>query len=240
MNYDVSIIITSYNEENLLEAGVNEIIKVMEQSGYSHELIFIDDCSSDKTRYLILKLVKDKPNRSYVFHEINVGRGGTINEGIKLAKGKIVGYLDIDLEVHARNIPVMIHAIKSGNDIATAFRVYKISLAPYDILRYILSIGYRKLLRLLLKTPLHDTEAGCKFFSREKILPLIDKTQNKRWFWDTEIMTLSYLSGLKIVEIPCQFIRRLDKISSINLFKDIRDDLLSLLEFKNTLKDKTK
>jgi glycosyltransferase involved in cell wall biosynthesis len=236
MAYDVSIIIACYNEENLLVNSVKEIANVMSQTKYSYELIFIDDCSQDKTRDLILKLADDKSHIKCFFHEQNVGRGGTVCEGIQSAQGKIVGFLDIDLEVHARYIPSILWAIEhEGYDVCTAWRIYKIHL--HTIPRHILTVGYRKLVRLFLGTTILDTETGFKFFNREKILPVIEACKNKGWFWDTEVMLLSEKHGLKIKEIPCLFIRRTDKISSVKIISDSIDYFKNIWSFKQQLQN---
>ena len=235
MGYNVSIIVACYNEKDLLEESVKEIERIMDQTIYSYELIFVDDCSRDQTRDLIIKLTNNNRNMRYVFHEKNVGRGQTVKDGIKIAKGRIVGFIDIDLEVHSRYIPSMILAINDGYDVATGYRIYKVTLEPIDFLRHILSIGYRQFMKLLLGIPLKDTETGYKFFNRDKILPVIDKTKNAGWFWDTEIMALSYYEGLKIIEIPCLFIRRFDKKSSVRIFKDSFDYFVELIKFKRRM-----
>ncbi len=235
IDLDVSIIIACYNEEDILEENVREIQRVMGQTIYSYELIFIDDASEDKTRDLIIEITKNNPNMQYYFHKKNIGRGGTVIDGIKMAKGKIVGFLDIDLEVHARYIPSTIDAINSGYDVATGYRFYKVSLHPVSFLRHVLSIWYRRLAGLLLGLPLEDTETGYKFFNREKILPIIEKTENTRWFWDTEVMVLSYYGGLKIKEIPCLFIRRPDKKTSVKIFRDSFDYFFELWKFNKKI-----
>lgn len=235
MEYDVSIIIACYNEEPLLEQSVKELRQVMDQTRYSYELIFVDDCSKDKTREIIKRIVLGQQNMRFLFHEKNKGRGGTVKDGIKMASGRIVGFLDIDLEVHARYIPSMIQAIINGYDVVTGYRFYKVDLNPVSFLRHVLSIGYRKIMKQALKLPLNDTETGYKFFNREKILPVLEKTMNQGWFWDTEIMALAYYAGLKIIEIPCLFIRRTDKVSSVKIFKDSFDYLIALRSFKKEM-----
>jgi len=235
--YDVSIIVPCYNEEKIIEESVKEIEKVMSQTIYSYEFIFIDDCSKDKTRDLIIKIIKEAPNRRYIFHKENIGRGGTVSEGIKISKGKIVGFLDIDLEVHARYIPSFIGAIQENFDVAIAFRHYNISLKPDSIIRGIVSHGYRWLVQAFLRLPIKDTEAGFKFFNKEKILPILDFIEDKRWFWDTEIMALAFYNDLKIKEIPVLFIRRFDKKSSVKLFKESIEYVKKLISFKRRLKN---
>jgi glycosyltransferase involved in cell wall biosynthesis len=233
--YDLSLVIACYNEENLLVESIREIENVMSQTRYSYELIFIDDCSQDKTRELILMLAENDPHIKYKFHEQNMGRGGTVCEGINLAQGKIVGFLDIDLEVHARYIPSMLWAIEGeGFDVCTAYRIYKIHLRA--IPRHLLSMGYRKLARYFLGIDLLDTETGFKFFNREKILPVIAACKNTGWFWDTEVMVLAEKHGLQIKELPCLFLRRTDKISKVKVISDSIDYFVNLWKFKQKMK----
>lgn len=237
LNMDVSIIIACYNEEDLLVGSVREIENVMSQTSYTYELIFIDDCSQDRTRHIILKLADTQPHIRYVFHEKNVGRGGTVCEGLRMARGRMAGYLDIDLEVHARYIPSMLFAIENdGYDISTAYRVYKIPSGPFT--RHVLSVAYRKLVRYFLKTNLLDTETGFKFFNRQKILPIVDACENRGWFWDTEVMVLSEKNNLRIKEIPCLFIRQRDKVSTVKIIPDTIDYFSNLWKFRKRINDR--
>lgn len=239
LNPDISIIIACYNEEPLLENSVREIVNVMSQTKYTYELLFIDDCSRDRTREIIRSIAADNPHMQYVFHEKNVGRGGTVCEGIRMAQGRIVGYLDIDLEVHARYIPSIVWAIDhEGYDVSTAYRIYKIPSGPFT--RHVLSVIYRRLVRSLLKTRLLDTETGFKFFNRNRILPIVDVCENKGWFWDTEVMVLSEMNNLRIKETPCLFIRQKEKVSSVRVIPDTIDYFRSLWKFRRCIKEKLK
>ncbi|MCK4816210.1 glycosyltransferase, partial [bacterium] len=75
----VSIVIACYNESPHLKWSIGEIIRVMDHTPYSYELIFIDDCSQDDTRRLIQELIgkySHDHNMQSLFHEKNTGRGG--------------------------------------------------------------------------------------------------------------------------------------------------------------------
>ena len=173
--FDLSLIIACYNEEAHLERNVALIRETLAITPWSAELIFIDDGSSDRTRELIGALVESGENCRRTFHERNVGRGGSVAEGLRMARGRVAGFIDIDLEVHCRYIPTMVQAILGGgHDVATVHRIYKIDVTPGGILRAILSVGYRKVAQWLLGSPFMDTETGYKFFRREAILPLLD------------------------------------------------------------------
>ena len=233
---DISIVIACYNEESLLEESVKKIMAVMDATRWKYELIFVDDRSRDNTRQIIERIIAENPKHllKKIFHERNTGRGKTVTDGILAAEGTYVGYLDIDLEVGAHYIPLMMITLQQGADIATAFRVYKETLKIF--VRAVLSIGYRFLMHLMLKIPVKDTETGYKFFNRKRILPILNETKDPGWFWDTEIMARSYQANLKIVELPCLFIRRYDKKSSVNLFRDTFEYLTKLVKFSRVIK----
>jgi hypothetical protein len=89
-------------------------------------------------------------------------------------------------------------------------------------------------MRTVLRVPLNDTETGFKFFRREKILPVLGRTEDRGWFWDTEIMVRAHHAGLTIIEIPALFIRRFDKRSSLHPFGDTLDYARKLWRFRQT------
>ncbi len=224
---DVSLIIACYKDGAYLESSLQEIEKVMAQLRYSYELILIDDCSPDGSARIAEESALRRSNTRLILHLRNMGRGATVSEGMRMAQGKYVGFLDIDLEVHARYIPSMLQALEDGYDGATAHRYYEIRWNPGIFFRHILSVGYHSLVCLLLNLPYQDTETGYKFFRRERILPILDKTFSPGWFWDTEIMAQCYYHELRILEIPALFLRRPERTSTV---KPVRDSIVYLRE----------
>ena len=234
--YDLSLVVACYNEEVELEESVRQVVEILDNTRWTYEIIFVDDCSQDRTREIIEGLLVEYKGKNFrkLFHENNTGRGRAVADGIRIARGDVAGFIDIDLEVHARYIPSMMIAIQDGADLATAHRIYKVQLRLFN--RFILSTGYAWLVRQLLGVHLNDTETGYKFFKREKIMPVLDQVEDERWFWDTEIMVRSDLKGYRIVEIPCLFIRRYDRKSTVNVFRDSLDYLVKLWRFRRVVK----
>lgn len=229
---DVSIIIPCYNEENIIEDSVNQICEIMDNTKFSYEIIFVDDKSKDRTVEKINRIIANRNMRA-IFHDENEGRGKSVTDGIQIAKGDIVGFIDIDLEIHARYIPSLVLAIKNGADVATAWRIYKFKVSR--LLRFIASKGYNFLVRNFLGVRLKDTETGLKLFNRNKLLPILEKIESKHWFWDTEIMSRCYFSKLKISEVPALYLPRTDKKSTVRLFRDSYDYFINLLKFHRRL-----
>ncbi|MEW5855436.1 MAG: glycosyltransferase [Myxococcota bacterium] len=235
-NLDLSLILACYNEEPHLAESVREIVEVLERSRLRYELIFVDDCSGDGTRRVlteqVARLAEEQPHIpvTVLLHEKNRGRGATVRDGMRTARGRVMGFIDIDLEVHARYIPDMVRAVDNGFDVATGFRVYHVD--GTNLTRHVLSVSYRALMRKAIDTHLMDTETGYKFFNRERCLPVVEQTVTDGWFWDTEIMILCERAGLTVTEIPVAFVRRLDKRSTVRVVPDTLDYLKRLVEFR--------
>jgi glycosyltransferase AglD len=232
----LSLVLACYNEAEHLEASFAEIRDSLEQARFPFEVLLVDDASRDDTRAILARLVAAHPQLSLrtILHERNRGRGATVTDGFRAARGTITGYIDVDLEVHCRYIPSLVRAIERGADVATLRRIYAFQLRSLD--RYLMSRGYSLLVRRLLEIDVADTETGYKFFRREKLLPLLDEIRDPGWFWDTEFMARASRRGLKIVEIPGAYIRRGDKTSTV---KGVRDSLRyfrQLLSFRGELR----
>lgn len=232
---DVSVILPCYNESGLFVQSVSRIRSVLDASKYSYEVIFVDDKSTDNTKELIVAYCAKNPRFRAIFHQTNTGRGRAVVDGIKGAKGTVVGYIDIDCEVDPVYIPMMVDAIlKKGADVVIGKRYYRTS--PRAVAREVLSRGYQWLSDVMIGTGRMDTETGYKFFHRKKILPVVKKTRYAGWFWDTEIMVRAKRAGLRIVEHPVLFLRRFDKRSSVNIVKDTFEYLVQLYRFRKSLK----
>jgi glycosyltransferase involved in cell wall biosynthesis len=229
-------VLACYNEAPVLLQSFAEIRETLQSLHAPWEVLFVDDTSRDGTREMLSDLLARHADGSVrtIFHERNLGRGATVSDGFREARGEFVGYLDLDLEVHCRYIPALLGALQKGADVATIRRIYAFQPASLD--RYLMSRGYSFLVRKLLGTRLHDTETGYKFFRRESLLPLLEQIRDPGWFWDTEIMIRAERRGLRIVEIPGAYVRRYDKISSVSGVRDSIAYLGRLLRFRRELR----
>ena len=231
----LSLVIACYNEEQTLVANFAEIKETLQALHRPFEVIFVDDVSRDRTRDLIREIVAQNPelDLKVILHDQNKGRGGTVSDGFRAARGEIAGYLDVDLEVHCRYIPSLVQEIGKGADIATVRRIYAFQLRHLD--RYVMSRGYSWLVRLLLNVDIRDTETGYKFFRREKVMPLLDEIQDQGWFWDTEFMVRALRKGLTLKEVPGAYVRSDYKTSTVSGVRDSIAYFGRLLRFRREL-----
>jgi glycosyltransferase involved in cell wall biosynthesis len=217
---DLSLILACYNEQGIIEQRTGKIFQLLDTLGIGIEVIFVDDASQDETGRLIDRILIDNPGRNLrkIAHLQNAGRGGAVSSGIRAAGGLFVGFIDVDLEVKPDYIAPCLRALEQGYDVATVRRIYK--LQPGSLHRQFMSRAYNVLVKWQTGVPLTDTEAGFKFFRRERILPVLDQVQDQGWFWDTEFMVQAHCAGLRIIEIPARFERCADKTSSVRLWRD--------------------
>jgi len=239
-NLDLSLILPCYNENADLRRNIERVIGVIENMRIKSEIILIDDKSKDNTPKIINEISKNNKNIRSYFHSKNVGRGGTVAEGISRSKGDVVGFIDVDLEVSPFYIPEFYNTIKNNNaDVAVANRRYSLGFFHMGhLLRAALSKGYSYLIRKLFNVPIRDTEAGYKFFKREKIMPVLLEAKDKHWFWDTEIIVRSLMHGLNVRELQVDFIRNKEKKSTVRILPDIIAYISAIYKFRNSLNKK--
>ncbi len=229
---DLSVVIPCYNEAPYLRTSMALLTEVLAQTRWEYELILVDDCGSDNTRAIIEDICRTTPQCSFIFHDVNSGRGAAFKAGFRQARGTVVGFIDIDLEVGSHYVPLMVRQILChGYDVATGHRHYLIRQTG-GLIRVLLSCSYRRLCRWMLRFGIRDSETGYKFFNRETAADVVLGSENDGWFWDTEVMCRSVLADLRIIELPVLYLRRFDKQTSVRVFHDAPRCFRQLLKFQ--------
>lgn len=228
---DLSLIVPCYNEAAHLEKNLNRLKRVLDSVVYKCEIIIIDDASINNTLEMINRFIsanRGAENIKFIKHDKNQGRGKTVSDGLMASRGEIAGFIDVDFSTSPWYIPALAAEIKNGADIVIGQRIYKLKFKVLH--RWILSKGYKFLVRIFLGADLGDTESGCKFFRREKIMPVLGQVEDDKWFWDTEIIARSKLAGLKIIQLPTVFVRE-SLYTTVKIFSDSWRHLINLIKF---------
>lgn len=217
---DLSLILPLYNEGALLESNLLEILNTVDHAIFRTEIILIDDASQDSSATIGQRFAAAHPDRIRFFrHPQNKGRGATVMDGFRLARGRVVGYFDVDCEgspTHLLNFVPDI--LEDRADVITGRRVYPLSLLALP--RILISMAYRRIEQFILDVSYGDRQTGYKFFRANSILPLLDYVQYPGWFWDTEIMCLAEMARLRIEERPITFLRNPEKQSTVRVVRD--------------------
>jgi len=232
---DVSIVIACYNDAPHLKENFKKIVDIMNLTKYSYEMILVDDKSPDDSRKIIEEIIEDYPgmNIKRIYHEKNMGRGRTVTDGLLLAEGRFIGYLDIDLEVRPHYIPPVLLALEKGADFVLTARVFELTYR--GLARFVISKGYIRFSNKVLGTKGIDSEAGFKFFNKASMMPVIVTVKDNHWFWDTEVVYRARQAGKKIVEVPALFTRLGGKQSTVKIVRDTWRYITKLFEFKKKM-----
>jgi hypothetical protein len=236
----LSLLVPCFNEAPHLEKNLKRLKEVLDSAVFTYEIVIVDDVSTDKTVEIVEQFISSNNsagNIKFIKHGQNKGRGKTVSDGIMAAQGEIVGFVDVDYSTSPWYIPALVAKIKEGADIVIGQRIYKLKFKVLH--RWILSKGYKFLVKLFLRVDLGDTESGCKFFNREKIIPILSQVRDEKWFWDTEIMARSYLAGLKISQLPTVFIRE-SLYTTVKIFGDSWRHFINLIRLKKELENSAK
>jgi len=235
---DLTLIVPCYRESSHIEKSVPHLLWTLRAFDLDYEVLFIDDVSPDDTREKLSRILQGYPESRLILNEVNLGRGATVEKGIRLSNARVVGFLDVDLSTQPIYVGHLARYILDDvADVATCQRIYKIDVRVLHKIfhRILMSYGYRSFSSRYLEHHLLDTETGSKFFNRVKILPVLDRIESKHWFWDTEVMVYSQLAGLRIVEVPSIYIRRPEKPTTVKVLSDSWTHLKSAIRLKRKM-----
>ena len=120
---DISVVIPLYNEEESLPELTAWIERVMKENGFSYEILFIDDGSTDGSLEVIRGLAAANPSIHAVSFSRNYGKSPALNVGFGRAKGDVVITMDADLQDSPDEIPELYRMIKEdGYDLVSGWK----------------------------------------------------------------------------------------------------------------------
>lgn len=198
----LSVLIPCYNEITT----IREIIDQVEATGLAHEIIVVDDGSTDGTREILDSL--DGHGRVRVFlHQRNQGKGAAVRTALEHATGDVMLIQDADLEYDPRDYPALIQPIKEG--IAQAVYGSRFLGAPRRTMFFWHMLGNRFLTlvtNVLYDTILSDMETCYKMFTADVAAKLNLKSHG--WGFDPEITAKILRQKVRIYEVPIRYAGR--------------------------------
>ena len=110
----LTCIIPCYNEEESLPFFYDEISNILETEGYSYELIFVDDGSTDHTLKILKKLAKMDTRVSFLSFSRNFGKESAMYAGLCHAHGDYIAVMDADMQDPPSLLPEMLNIVQTG------------------------------------------------------------------------------------------------------------------------------
>ncbi len=167
MHLDLSIVIPLYNEEESLPELVSWIERVCKENGYRHEVVMIDDGSTDSSWEVVKKLSAEFPAVKAIRFQRNYGKSPALYEGFKAADGNVVITMDADLQDSPDEIPELYNMIvKDGYDLVSGWKKVRYDNA---VTKNLPSKLYNGVNRWVTGIKLHDMNCGLKAYRRKVI-----------------------------------------------------------------------
>ena len=205
MNLDLTIVVPAFNEAHRLADGVRRFEVAVAEGAVDvdrTEVIVIDDGSTDGTADTAGKLLASLPHHQVVRLPGNRGKGAAVRAGVSLARGTCTAYMDADMAIDPRAIPLLLDGLQS-TDVAIGSRALPDSMVESTyILRSLMGGLFNRLVTTGTALGLHDTQCGFKAFRTPAARLLFHLVRIDRFAFDVEILVRARRLGLTITEVP--------------------------------------
>jgi len=223
-NTFLSIVIPAFNEENRIGQTLRGIFGFIETTGYSVEIIVVDDGSTDRTAELV-EAQRRKPEYKEILRLIrnpkNLGKGYSVRTGMLHAKGGIVLFTDADLSAPIAEVTKLMTPILSGQcEISIGSRALEGSEIGIHQAkaREVAGRLFNYFVRKLTGLGFRDTQCGFKAFHQSVIKEVFGRQKFLDFSFDVEVLYIAKKLGYRILEIPVKWNHA--EGTKVNMFRD--------------------
>ncbi|MDE5585248.1 MAG: glycosyltransferase family 2 protein, partial [Muribaculaceae bacterium] len=164
---DISVVVPLYNEAESLPELHSWISRVMAEHGFSYEIIFCNDGSTDESLQVIKGLAKEDPHVHCMSFARNYGKSPALNEGFRMAQGEVVITMDADLQDSPDEIPELYRMItEDGYDLVSGWKQKRYDPLSKTIPTKLFNATARKVSGI---KNLHDFNCGLKAYKRDVV-----------------------------------------------------------------------
>jgi hypothetical protein len=221
---DVEIVVPVYNEASQLVERVTELRRFLDDTFPFRALItVVDNASTDETFALASALAATTPGVA-ALHLTRKGRGHALRTAWSSSCAPVVAYMDVDLSTSLSALLPLVAPLLSGQrDVAIGTRLAPGAHVVRGPKRELISRAYNLLLKLSLRGRFSDAQCGFKALRRESALELLPLVKDDEWFFDTELLVTAERLGLRICEVPVDWVD--DPDSRVQIVRTAVSDL---------------
>ena len=220
----IEIVVPVHNEEAGLALSVRRLHRFLTaEFPFSWRIVIADNASTDATAVIGARLARELPSVSLLQLE-RKGRGRALRAAWSLSDAQVVCYMDVDLSTDLRGLLPLVAPLLSGHsDLAIGTRLAHGARVVRGPKREVISRGYNRLLRCALRARFSDAQCGFKAVRAELVPDLLPDVRDDGWFFDTELLVLAQRRGLRIHEVPVDWVD--DPDSRVRIVRTAIDDL---------------
>jgi putative flippase GtrA len=207
----VDVVIPVFNEERALPGCLRVLRSFLEdQFPFAWTITVVDNASTDGVLQVATELAKSD-DRVRVLHLDRKGRGLALRTAWECSDADVVVYMDVDLSTSLDALlPLVVPLVNGHSDIAIGSRLAPGARTVRGPRREMISRCYNAMIRLSHGARFSDAQCGFKAARSEVIRPLLAHVHDDGWFFDTELLLLAEHNGLRIHEVPVDWVEDAD------------------------------
>lgn len=220
----LDIVVPVYNEQDDIGGALRRLHEHLRRNvPYTSRITVADNASTDST-VAIASSVSEELDGIRVMHLEEKGRGRALNAVWRASDAEIVAYCDVDLSTDLNALMPLIAPLKSGHsDIAIGTRLAKDSRVVRGPKREFISRSYNLILRTTMRAKFSDAQCGFKAMRTDIAREVLPYVEDVGWFFDTELLVLAERIGLRIAEVPVDWVD--DPNSTVDIVSTALEDL---------------
>lgn len=220
----VDIAVPVFNEEAALESSVRRLHRHLQDSfTFAVRITIADNASTDGTARIAAALAEELDGVRVVRLE-EKGRGRALHTVWSESDAPVLAYMDVDLSTDLAALAPLIAPLLSGHsDLAIGTRLNRSSRVVRGAKREFISRCYNLILKSTLSAGFSDAQCGFKAIRADVARELLPYVADTGWFFDTELLVLAERSGLRIHEVPVDWVD--DPDSRVDIVATAKADL---------------
>ncbi len=220
----VDIVVPVFDEQAVLARSIRRLHDhLTREMPFAWRIVIADNASTDQTARIAAALAADLPGVELLALPLK-GRGRALRAAWLGSDAEVVCYMDVDLSTDLRALLPLIAPLISGHsDVAIGTRLARGSQVVRGAKRELISRSYNRLLRLTLGARFSDAQCGFKAMRTSAARQLLPSVRDEAWFFDTELLMLAQREGLRIHEVPVDWVD--DPDSRVDIVRTALDDL---------------
>ena len=220
----VDIVVPVYNEAHVLDTNITRLHHYLRDRFPVPWRVTIADNASDDGTWQVAQSLHARYPRVHVVHLDEKGRGRAIKTTWLASDAEVVAYMDIDLSTDLNALFPLVAPLLSGHsDLAIGSRLAPGARVTRGAKREVISRTYNRILRFVLRAQFRDAQCGFKAMRTDVARALLPAVQDNGWFFDTELLVTAERNGLRIAEVPVDWVD--DPDSRVDIVRTALDDL---------------
>ncbi|MCA0295758.1 MAG: bifunctional glycosyltransferase family 2/GtrA family protein [Actinobacteria bacterium] len=220
----VDVVVPVYNEQADLAASVVRLESYLAETfPYDYRIVIADNASTDGT-WPIAQQLSAHHSSVWAVHLDAKGRGRALRQAWLASDADVVAYMDVDLSTDLSALLPLVAPLVSGHsDLAIGTRLARGSRVVRGPKREFISRTYNLILRTLLGASFSDAQCGFKAMRTDVARRLLPLVEDNNWFFDTELLVLAERAGLRIHEVPVDWVD--DPGTTVDIVATATEDL---------------